>query len=541
MSEDYLATIDKEQGTKWWTKKTVSTKDRMQMNGETEVQMSWAEACKKAGGVTLDPADGCDTSKDQDWEYEEGGEDRYVMLTSALWMLPKLLVFLPCMIILNFIPVLIACLYVYTLPQPLERVPRTYAFYFFFLIAFIFAIPAICLIFLNLILDYTMYYFFSLWYCLVNCRWAQAKSGFEKIAPFRGGPSILAKIPDVFVCVMGQASRQGLWETSYIVSTMWVLMPWLKYYICCNPYIYNLDSRMVQQISTGMKELGTVDKVATKCREIISQAKQRRTMAHRIDLWSFVPHYPYPPSDRRWAIGMQAGGSAYPSKFTLLVHSTHADAERDGSQEQFVLSNSIARPVYRVMLWYSNPFHFLTGWVEASISTGLPSQPKKMHGGEHPMWLVSGHTWLTSSRDSNTGSGLIDWFFDYWLPVFVHEVRFSMTCAKLFAEGMDLQEAKRKALDHANAKYQEVISADGISLACELKGVENYHPDETIAAYLDKCESEVKGTYVLDRGGHDGGGQEAYSCATKMLMADGRDCFEAASDDDGECEEAGME
>jgi hypothetical protein len=167
---------------------------------------------------------------------------------------------------------------------------------------------------------------------------------------------------------------------------------------------------LVQQISTSMqvppKETGTVDEIAQQCRTLMSRAKQSTDMTHRLDLWSFLPFYPYVPSDRRWGIGMEAGGSSCPGKFTLLVHTTHADSrygrscinshshpsDHTGSQEQLVLSSSAARPVYRVMFWYSNPFHFLTGWSEASISTGLPSQPDKMYGGERPMWLVSGHT-----------------------------------------------------------------------------------------------------------------------------------------------------
>jgi hypothetical protein len=157
--------------------------------------------------------------------------------------------------------------------------------------------------------------------------------------------------------------------------------------------------------------------------------------------------------------GMQAGGAAYPAKFTLLVNVTHADIKAQGSQEQFVLSNSIHRPVYRVMLWYSNPFHFLTGWVEASISTGGISQPGKNLGGEHPMWLVSGKSFLTSHRDSYTGSGMIDWFFDYWLPVFVHEVRYAIKCKHLLATDSrftpETQEKVQKALDEAKAQLEE--------------------------------------------------------------------------------------
>merc|ERR1712159_387179 len=77
------------------------------------------------------------------------------------------------------------------------------------------------------------------------------------------------------------------------------------------------------------------------------------------------------------------------------------------------------------MLWYNNPFHILTGWVEASVSTGGIAQGHtKMDGGEHPMWLVTAKSRLVSDRASWTGSGMIDGFFDYWLPLFVHEMRF---------------------------------------------------------------------------------------------------------------------
>lgn len=487
--------IADERGDKWWEKQTVSVDERMRLNGETEAQMQYAFAVKEAGGVSLNKEDGDDTSKDQDWTYEDRPHtDMYVLVTTVIWQCIKLPVCLILMLILSFVPTLICRLYISVLPEPLDRVPRSRCFYFWFGVTIVLSLPAILLIIISFLLDCVGYYFFSLLYCTALCRWSEAAAGFEKIRPFRGGPSIIWHSPDIFLCVMGQSMRQGFFETTYIVSMMWVLMPWLKYYICCNPFIYNLDHRLVQQISTSMEELGTADEVAEECRHVISRARHKRERAHRIDLWSFVPHYPYPPADRRWAIGMQAGGTAYPGKFTLLVHSTHADHARTGTQEQFVLSNSIARPVYRVMLWYSNPFHFLTGWVEASISTGLPSQPHKMHGGEHPMWLVSGRTNLTSGRESFTGSGLIDWFFDYWLPVFVHEVRYSMLNKMFVKEGKSKEDAHDEALKLADERYQEVTSKDGISEACEKKGRAAYEGKDALTDYEKEGKAEHKET-----------------------------------------------
>lgn len=230
---------------------------------------------------------------------------------------------------------------------------------------------------------------------------------------------------------------------------------------------------------------------------IISRAKQYCYLRERQDYWHFVPHYPYPPEGRRYAIGMQCGGSASTAVcFTLLVHSTHANSDHGGSSEQFILSNSVhpgGKPVYRVMLWYSNPYHFLTGFVEASISNGGLSQPKKFNGGEHPMWLVTDRSPLLSGRESLTGSGMIDAFFDEWLPLFVHECRrqgyfqskHDELAIKHFVKArsqqkdqnasscageMDmkqykqiLEEADKEAQAYADEMYEEVTSEDGVS------------------------------------------------------------------------------
>ena len=107
-----------------------------------------------------------------------------------------------------------------------------------------------------------------------------------------------------------------------------------------------------------------------------------------MDLWSFVPHYPYPPEGRRWAMGMQqAGMNNWLGQFSLLVHTTHASRTDGGSTEQYVASNSCKLPLYRVMLWYNNPYHFLTGFVEAQNTTGEPSQVDKVNGGHSERWL----------------------------------------------------------------------------------------------------------------------------------------------------------
>jgi len=490
---------------------TIDTETRMRLNGESEEQMNHAKAISRnrTGGVSLNERDGNDTSKDQDWKYGPANSDTYMLIITIIWQAPKfILLFIP-LFIFHIIPVMIMALYRATLPTACQRVRRSCYFYFVFCLAWLFSIPAILLICVSLMYDYIGYYLFSVSYCACTCRWANTWKAMEKIAPYRNGPSIFLKMPDFFIAVLGQTARQSIFETMYMVTMMWMLMPWLKYFINCNPWISDLDHRLCQQISTTMADLGSLEEVTEKSRNIISRATQPLGKAARLDSWSFVPHYPFPPPDRRWALGLQAGGAGYPGKFTLIVHSTHAISNAGGSTEQFVLSNSCAKPIYRVMLWYSNPFHFLTGWVEASASTGMPSQPDKKHGGEHPMWLVTAPTNLISGRDSFTGSGLIDGFFDYWLPVFVHEMRYSHFADKFWKERkytnvdgtVDFEKCQKEAKTIADDKYQEVTSADGISVPKPTMGLAAYHEEGeeiTLDAYAaDKrsrsCEDSLAG------------------------------------------------
>jgi len=463
--------LDSADDRKRHTRATVDAATRMRLNGESAAQMEHAEAIKRAGGVSLNAADGSDTSKDQAWQYDEScsatAKDRYVLITTVLWLGPKILIMALPMLALHLLPCLVARLYVATMPDRTESVVRSCSFYLVYALFFLLGIPAWILAIVSLLLDYMAYYFFSLLYCALTCRWLAACRSSEKIRPYRNGPSILLKFPDLFVCIMGQHARQAIGETTYMVSCMWLLMPWLKYYVNCNPFIYDLDHRLCQQITTTMGDLGSPPEVAETARHIISRCRQDREMAHRIDLWSFVPHYPYPPPNRRWALGLQAGGAKYPGKFTLIVHTTHAVSDAGGSAEQLVVSNCVEEPIYRVMLWYSNPYHFLTGWVEASVSNGMPSQPDKRFGGEHPMWLVTGRTPMIAGRGAFTGSGMIDAFFDYWLPVFVHEMRYHALTDRFGKSHEEASEA-------ADRLYQEVNSKDGVSRPILKRGLDEY-------------------------------------------------------------------
>jgi len=489
-------------------KVTKTEEERMHLNGETKEMLEHVKTRWKEQNY--------DTSIDAPWVSDEKGEpmsdgdpnlawkDTCVWVWTIFWLAPKLLAFFIPMYLLSLLPILVTYIYTSRQEAGLEQLERNGTYWFVLVLSFSLYVPVIVLACVSLFLDYFMYYLFGFFFTLFTCRWGAMWRSHRAIDPYRGGPSVFWKATDIFCCIAGQTMRHGCAGTIYNLTVMWTLIPWLKYFWNCNPWVYNLDERYVQQISTKMEDLGDVDMggidhICDTARRIISRAKQYWFLRVRQDYWHFVPHYPYPPAGRRWAIGMQCGGSAstYVS-FTLLVHTTHANSDHGGSSEQFLLSNSVhpgGKPVYRVMLWYNNPYHFLTGFVEASISNGGHSQPQKFNGGEHPMWLVTSKSPLMTGRESLTGSGMIDGFFDEWLPLFVHECRrqgffhakhdeIAITewnkdkfeSIKGIKEYQEIITGPANELGKkmADSLYEEVVSVDGISAGCGKIGRAKY-------------------------------------------------------------------
>jgi len=331
---------------------------------------------------------------------------------------------------------------------------NTWGYMAFVAVAVVLAVPMVIVAFISLMLDYVMYYVFSVPFCLLTCRWGSYWQSQAALAPYRGGPSLMLVASDIVTALMGQVWRQGWYEANFMLASLWICIPWIKYYVNANPFLYPLESRYVQQITTSMQDI-PIQGIATALNNLVVTCKLADDLRAEGDDWKFLPHYPYPPPWKRWNVGVQAGGKVRNSNlFFLFVHTTHSYCDHGGSTEQFVLSNSARSPWTRVMLWYNNPYHFLTGWVEAEVSTGLPSQPDKNRGGEHPMWLVGAHSPFHSSRKSSFTVGYIDEFFDTWLPKVVYHVR-KYNCGA----------------DAASELYEEVISKDGRSRPAQKKQI----------------------------------------------------------------------
>ena len=407
--------------------------------GERRRLMRHATKLKDRGG---------DHSKDEPWEVSKwlGLTDVYVQLMTVVWLVPKMILFVVPLFVLAFPVCMMARLFGCCLETGQDQIQGRWKLAF---VVMPVSVPFGFVAFVALILDYLMYYIFSFPVFVLRCLACQARiCGSDAfLRPYRGGPWILWYVNDVWIALVGQTLRHGVCESALkLACTVWYV-PWIKYFINVNPLLYNLDERFVQQISTTTSDMKTTDVVAT-AKKLVNRTKNDAVTRKRLDASRFVPHYPYPPSGRDFHLGLQAGGTSLYASF-LITHTTHAlqqDSTKPRSSDYLIVSSSAEIPLWRVILWYNNPYHFFTGYVEASISNGKPSQRNKNLGFEHPMWLITAHSPLLSRRTSLFGPGFVDRFFDMWFPSFVSLVRF-------------LVRGPKAELD----RHQAVISQDGIS------------------------------------------------------------------------------
>jgi hypothetical protein len=104
------------------------------------------------------------------------------------------------------------------------------------------------------------------------------------------------------------------------------------------------------------------------------------------------------------------------------------------------------------MLWRNNPYHIYTGYVEANLSNGFPSQPEKELGAEHPMWLVNAHNKLAADRKVKLSLGSIDTFFDDFIPQLNHFIRLNV----LGREAADAALAADPKEGYESTQYQRM-------------------------------------------------------------------------------------
>lgn len=377
-------------------------------DGETQALMQHLRAVKAADD---------NTSIDQPWEVDTGllaiVSDAYVLLVSWVWIaakttvlfLPLCLALLPAMLLLR--------LHAACLPTPLVKVRRGRAFRLLVAAEILAGLPFLTLASLSLVLDTAVYYACFVPFCLATCGHQRFVESVKAIAPYRGGPPLLSHMSDLIVASLGQVLRHGLPALLRKVALMVLINPVLKYFVHTNPLVYRLEERFLTQMSDAWRDMPVEEVLGHLCRLVCDTHVGKQDLRDRLAPLGFLPHWPHPPEGRRWALGLQVSGVS-----AQLLHATHA---AEGGH--FVLSNSCLVPAFRTPLWYNNPYHIFTGYAEAQITTGMPSQFDKFRGGEHAMWVLSGHSPLLARRTSLFGVGCIERCAEQWLPRLTYELR----------------------------------------------------------------------------------------------------------------------
>lgn len=396
---------------KWSGLNPTTAGARMRVNGETPELIEWMSRELKSNR---------DTSLDEDFEFEHSSAwvDKYLNFVLYTTIVPKALA-MGVPLLLAAMPVTATMtLFGLTLPDRAwvpDRTARKFKL-IFHAIGPLLALPFTALAFASLMYDYMCYYAFGIPLWLARGAPSRAQS-LETLRPFRNGPAIWAYPTDILLCILGQVQRNGmgataLWQrralgwlevAAHMVVTV-LYAPMSKYWLNANPWASEVRHRFITQISTTVKDLPLDIRRATGER-LITQCNPGHDVTNAVDKWNFVPHYPLPPSDRRWVVGsQQVVRSVY-----FLTHTLHLD------DTDTVLSRDATVKGFRVVLWYNNPYHAYTGFVEANASTG-GTQTDKPDSYEHPMWLCSG----TTPSLAHGGAEIV---FDTWLPTFVHTIR----------------------------------------------------------------------------------------------------------------------
>lgn len=400
---------------------TVSMSKRLRLNGETRAQM------RHAAKIVEDAVPTSPVNKR--WVREVGPEadfkDGFVFVTTVLWLFAKVLLLGLPVALASLPPIGSAWLFAVVEAQNSQGLHHV-EFSLAFVITILLSMPLLAMALVSLLLDVGLYYLLSVLYCTCSCRWRAMLRGQEVLAPFKHGPSIIWHLPDLFKALAGQCWRHGWPAMLHMVTCTVLFVPFVKYYVNCNPWIYDLKLRKNEQCSEELRS-GPPTQLAGICCDMLSSPRLPAPMelGERCKLLMrtyayMAPFYPRPSLDRRWSLGMQVGGRRYPGRAMLVSHTTHGRSENGGSTEQFAVSSACEAPVYRIMFWYSNPYHLMTGWSELTVSSATPGAPRVgEYRLEHTTLLVSGLTKQTGDRGSWAGTGATLSVAEAWAKTFM--------------------------------------------------------------------------------------------------------------------------
>lgn len=215
-------------------------------------------------------------------------------------------------------------------------------------------------------------FIFNILYVIFNNRFKQLKKSKEALQPYNNGPII--NISDIIISIISQQYKNGLLEIYPKLILGFIINPIVKYCMIANPYLYDLTENYINQTTNEISS--SKKNIINGLTKLLSYSLLDKKRNNIIDKHIFVPYYPIPTNNRNWANGIQVA-----STFALIVHSSHIYLNSSNYNHK-MLSKHGDEPIYMVVLWYNNPFHIYTGYVEVNYN--------KNNTFEHPMWLIGG-------------------------------------------------------------------------------------------------------------------------------------------------------
>eukprot|EP00472_Partenskyella_glossopodia_P007823 CAMPEP_0197518582 /NCGR_PEP_ID=MMETSP1318-20131121/3804_1 /TAXON_ID=552666 /ORGANISM="Partenskyella glossopodia, Strain RCC365" /LENGTH=550 /DNA_ID=CAMNT_0043069047 /DNA_START=84 /DNA_END=1736 /DNA_ORIENTATION=+ len=214
----------------------------------------------------------------------------------------------------------------------------------------------------------------------------QVAKNFRALKPFCQIPPY--SFDDIVVAVIGGFHRQGFCEFFSNYCTATIIDPFFKYFLICNPWTMKLAVRYCNQwtkpMGSNYDDMHIIHALRTNVSRVLHGPGDR----DEIDTNVFSAFYQLPGPKRnklhaclrpvRTCKVQTAMGFQFTKSICHFTHSGHAP--RDGSVAPY--STTAKHLVYPVSLFYFNPTHMLTGYVEVNI--------KPDHSMEHPMWCLMG-------------------------------------------------------------------------------------------------------------------------------------------------------
>lgn len=174
-----------------------------------------------------------DTSIDGVWLIQDFGfADIFTVTIMILGCVLKLPVVLLLLMMTTSLPLLLNCFYFSTLCEDIHSVNRSGVLWTLHIsLQWLLSVPAQCVVFLNLTFDYLFMNVFGLIWVFLSCSRSRLLRNREVVSKYSEGPSLYLHFTDIVIATGGQLRRQGFLEMWLPFCIMFIVNPWIKYWI----------------------------------------------------------------------------------------------------------------------------------------------------------------------------------------------------------------------------------------------------------------------------------------------------------------------